>query len=395
MTKRKIIIRDATMADISAVMKVIDAARELMHSSGNISQWINGYPSENAIAADISRHGGFVEEHNGKIVAYFAFLQAPEPTYLQIYSDADGTHGAWLNDEPYYVIHRLASLPEVHGIFSSVMNWAFSHTSTLRIDTHRDNLIMRHILEKHGFAYCGIIHLVNGDERLAYQKTINIREQLFALQDKPYAEFQSKLLPNIPRETLIGVRTPELRKMAKQLNNTYATKEFMQTLPHQYFDENQLHAFILCEENDFDRCISELERFLPYIDNWATCDQLSPTCFKKHRTELLPHIRQWLASKHTYTIRFGMEMLMRYFLDKAFKPEYLEWVVAIQSDEYYIRMMQAWFFATALAKQWDASLPYIEQHRLQPWTHNKTIQKAIESYRITEKQKEQLKTLRQ
>jgi len=222
----------------------------------------------------------------------------------------------------------------------------------------------------------------------------HISTLLFALQDKSYAEFQSKLLPTIARETVIGIRTPDLRKMAKQVCKTPAAQEFMQALPHRYFDENQLHAFILSEEKDFNRCIAELEQFLPYVDNWATCDQLSPKCFKKHTTELLPHIRKWMASKHTYTIRFGMGMLMRYYLDEPFRPEYLEWVASIQSEEYYIRMMQAWFFATALAKQWNATLPYIKHRRLHPWTHDKTIQKAIESFRITDEQKALLKTLR-
>ncbi len=223
---------------------------------------------------------------------------------------------------------------------------------------------------------------------------IDIAAQLFALQDKTYAGFQSKLIPTIPCETIIGVRTPELRKMAKQVSKTPAVQEFIQTLPHRYFDENQLHAFILSEEKNFDACIAELERFLPYVDNWATCDQLSPKCFKKHTQELIPYIRRWMASRRTYTIRFGMGMLMRYYLDEAFKPEYLEWVAAIQSKEYYIRMMQAWFFATALAKQWDAAFPYIGLHRLHPCTRNKAIQKAIESYRITDEQKRILRALR-
>ena len=222
----------------------------------------------------------------------------------------------------------------------------------------------------------------------------DITAQLFALQDKGYADFQSKLLPTIPRETIIGVRTPELRKMAKQVCKTPAAQAFMHTLPHRYFDENQLHAFILSEEKDFNACLAELEQFLPCVDNWATCDQLSPKCFKKHTQELLPHIRKWMASEHTYTIRFGMGMLMRYYLDEAFRPEYLQWVASIKREEYYIRMMQAWFFATALAKQWSTTLPYIGQHRLHPWTHNKAIQKAIESYRITDEQKEILRGLR-
>ena len=222
----------------------------------------------------------------------------------------------------------------------------------------------------------------------------DITALLFDLQDKSYADFQSKLLPTVPRETVIGVRTPDLRKLAKQLSRTPAAKEFLQSLPHRYFDENQLHAFILSEEKDFGTCLAELERFLPYVDNWATCDQLSPRCFKKYAAELLPHIRKWMRNTHTYTIRFGICSLMRYYLDEAFQPEYLQWVASIKSDEYYIRMMQAWFFATALAKQWNATLPYIGQHRLEKDTHNKTIQKAVESFRITDEQKAFLKTLR-
>ena len=221
-----------------------------------------------------------------------------------------------------------------------------------------------------------------------------ISAQLFALQDKGYADFQSKLLPTVARETVIGVRTPNLRRMAKQICKTPVAQEFLHNLPHRYFDENQLHAFILSEEKDFNTCIAELEQFLPYVDNWATCDQLSPRCFKRHTTELLPLIRKWMRSTHTYTKRFGIESLMCYFLDEAFRPEYLEWVASIKSNEYYIRMMQAWFFATALAKQWNATLPYIEQHRLEKDTHNKTIQKAVESFRITDEQKALLKTLR-
>ncbi len=381
-------IRLATYEDIPAIMPVIDAAREMMHASGNVNQWINGYPSKEVIRADIARDGGFVVTDDERIVAYFAFLPASEPTYEKIYE------GAWLNDEPYYVIHRLASWPDVHGIWDSVLVWAFERTHTLRVDTHRDNYIMQHNILKHGFTYCGIIYLLSGDERLAYQITISLQDQLFALQDKSYADFESKLLPTVARETVIGVRTPDLRKMAKQVSKTPAAQEFIQALPHRYFEENQLHAFILSEEKDFDRCLDELELFLPYVDNWATCDQLSPKCFKRHTHELLPYIRKWLKSRHTYTVRLGMGMLMRYYLDGEFKQEYLEWVASVKSDEYYIRMMQAWFFATALAKQWDATLPFINQRRLHTWTHNKAIQKATESYRITAEQKELLKTLR-
>ena len=222
-----------------------------------------------------------------------------------------------------------------------------------------------------------------------------ISTALFKLQDTAYRDFQVKLLPNIPPETVIGVRTPAARALAKQLVKSHAELQpFIEALPHRYFDENQLHAFIISEEKDFATCIQQLKRFLPYIDNWATCDQLSPRIFKKHHEELLPHIAGWIKSPHTYTVRFAVGMLMQHFLDEDFSPAYLEQVAAVRSDEYYIKMMVAWYFATALAKQYDAALPYIEQKRLAPWTHNKAIQKSVESYRITAEQKAYLKILK-
>lgn len=219
-----------------------------------------------------------------------------------------------------------------------------------------------------------------------------IREQLFELQDKKYAEFQEKLIPTVSPETIIGIRTPQLRAYAKQVAKMEKKQEFLQDVPHQYFDENQLHAFLISEEKEFDRCMEELEKFLPYIDNWATCDQLSPKVFKKHKTELLPYIEKWLSSGHTYSMRFGIGMLMQHFLDDMFEVKYADRVAGIRSEEYYINMMIAWYFATALAKQYDSILPYIEKKRLDVWTHNKAIQKAVESYRITPQQKEYLKT---
>ena len=221
-----------------------------------------------------------------------------------------------------------------------------------------------------------------------------ILKQLRSLRDASYGNFQAKLIPTVAPDRIIGVRTPALRQLAKRLCGTAEAELFISQLPHTWFDENQLHAFIIAGLKPFETCIDAVERFLPHIDNWATCDQLSPKCFKKHTQELLPHICKWTKSKHTYTKRFGMGMLMRYYLDEAFRPEHLEWVASIKSNEYYIRMMQAWFFATALAKQWDATMPYIEQGRLEKDTHNKTIQKAVESYRITAEQKAMLKTMR-
>ncbi|MBR4763588.1 MAG: DNA alkylation repair protein [Lachnospiraceae bacterium] len=221
-----------------------------------------------------------------------------------------------------------------------------------------------------------------------------IREELFRMQDTGYRDFQMKLIPTAGPETMIGVRTPALRKYAKALIKAGQADEFLKNLPHTYFDENQLHAFILSELKDYDLCIEETDRFLPYVDNWATCDQLSPRVFKKNHARLSEKIPEWISSQETYTIRFGIGMLMQHFLDEDFDPVYPETVAGIRSEEYYVNMMIAWYFATALAKQYDTVLPYLEQRRLDPWTHNKTIQKAVESYRITSEQKEYLKSLK-
>ena len=224
--------------------------------------------------------------------------------------------------------------------------------------------------------------------------TEEIRARLFSLQDTAYRDFQVKLIPGMDAQKEIGVRTPELRKLSKELAKREDIREFLNDLPHQYFDENQLHAFILSGEKDFEKCMEDLERFLPYVDNWATCDQTSPKVFRKHRKELLDAIRRWIESDHPYTVRFAIKMLMEHFLDEDFDPAYPEMVAEVRSEEYYIRMMIAWYFATALAKQYEAVLPYLEQKKLDVWTHNKTIQKAVESYRITEEQKIYLKSLK-
>ncbi len=221
-----------------------------------------------------------------------------------------------------------------------------------------------------------------------------IRKELFALQDVKYRDFQSKLITDIEQGSMIGVRTPELRKLAKSIARRKDIRIFLEDLPHKYFDENQLHAFVISGMKDYDECLGKLERFLPYVDNWATCDQMSPKVFRKHREELLTPIRTWIGSGETYKVRFGVGMLMEHYLDEDFDPAYPEMAAAIRSDEYYVKMMVAWYFATALAKQYDAVIPYIEHQSLDPWTHNKTIQKAVESYRITPEQKTYLKSLR-
>ena len=220
------------------------------------------------------------------------------------------------------------------------------------------------------------------------------QELLFQLQDKCYRDFQSKLIPTIPVETIIGVRIPTIRKLAKEYGKDPESVEFLKQLPHTYYDENILHALLVAEIKDYEVCVKEVEHFLPYVDNWAVCDIFSPKVFRKNKDKLIDKIREWTASGHPYTCRFGMEMLMTHFLDEDFRVEYLEIPAAVHSEEYYVNMMIAWFYATALAKQWDAAVGYIEKKCLDPWTHNKTIQKARESYRITREQKEYLKTLK-
>ncbi len=220
------------------------------------------------------------------------------------------------------------------------------------------------------------------------------REELFALQDASYGDFQAKLTPGIPRELFIGVRVPEVRKLAKRLVKDPEAANFLADLPHKYYDENMLHGLLVSEIKDYDTCVSAVDKFLPYIDNWAVCDIMSPKVFKKNKTALLGKIKEWSASEKTYTCRFGIEMLMSHYLDADFKTEYLDIPGSVHSDEYYVQMMCAWFFATALAKQWDETVKYIEENRLDTWIHNKTIQKARESLRITPEQKEYLKTLK-
>lgn len=220
------------------------------------------------------------------------------------------------------------------------------------------------------------------------------QELLFQLQDKGYRDFQSKLIPTIPVETIIGVRIPVIRKLAKEYGKDPESVEFLKQLPHTYYDENILHALLVAEIKDYEVCEKEVKCFLPYVDNWAVCDIFSPKVFRKNKDKLIDKIREWTASDHPYTCRFGMEMLMTHFLDEDFRVEYLEIPAAVHSEEYYVNMMIAWFYATALAKQWDATIGYIEDQRLDTWTHNKTIQKARESYRITPEQKEYLKTLK-
>lgn len=221
-----------------------------------------------------------------------------------------------------------------------------------------------------------------------------VQKKLFELQDLKYRDFHAKLVPTMDKEKVIGVRTPALRKFAKVYGKTEEAKEFLKVLPHQYYEENNLHGLLIEQLKDYDQCLTELERFLPHIDNWATCDLLAVKIVKKHLDTFIKEVYRWIDSDRTYTIRFGIGMLMRYYLEDEFRIEYPEKVAAVQSEEYYVNMMRAWYFATALAKQYDQILPFIEERRLDVWTHNKSIQKAIESYRITPEQKAYLRTLK-
>lgn len=223
---------------------------------------------------------------------------------------------------------------------------------------------------------------------------MSVYEKLLSVQDSKYKEFQSKLVPNISPDTMIGVRTPQMRSIAKEFFGTQTGLDFLKVLPHKYYEENIIHFFMISMIKDFEECVGEVERFLPFVDCWPVCDQSSPKVFKKNHEKLLPRIKKWIGSEHVYTSRFGMRMLMNEFLDADFKPEYLEWVAVKRGEDYYLKMMVAWFFATALAKQYEASLPFIGNHRLEPWTHNKAIQKALESFRVSDEHKALLRTLR-
>ena len=224
---------------------------------------------------------------------------------------------------------------------------------------------------------------------------MDITQKLMDMQDIKYRDFTSSLIPNVAKENMIGVRLPGVKKLAKELYKSEEYKDFINMLPHTYFEEYHLHSYILSEIKDFDAFVYEIEKFLPYIDNWSVCDSLRSRCFVKNKEKALIYIKTWLESNHTYTKRFAIEMLMVHYLGDDFAPEYLELVSKVQGEDYYLKMMVAWYFATALAKQYDATLPYIQNHLIQDkWTHNKAIQKALESYRVSEDKKALLKTLK-
>ena len=217
---------------------------------------------------------------------------------------------------------------------------------------------------------------------------------LRSLSDESNAAFQCKLTPGIDRERFLGVRLPDIRALARKIANEPETEAFLNTLPHFYFDENMLHGVLISQIKDFSACVAAVERFLPFVDNWAVCDTILPAAFARNKALALPYAKKWLRSPHTYTCRFGIGTLMRHYLDNSFEPELPALVASVRSDEYYIKMMAAWYFATALAKQWESVIPFIENRALDDWMHNKTVQKARESFRVTPEHKEYLKTLK-
>lgn len=221
-----------------------------------------------------------------------------------------------------------------------------------------------------------------------------LRQELFALRDEKYRDFHARLIPTVAKETILGIRTPQLRRFAKEYGKCAAAADFLKDLPHDYYEENNLHAFLIEQIKDYNQCIAALDAFLPFVDNWATCDLMRPKAFAKHLPQLILEIPRWMASDRVYTVRFGIEMLMTYYLDSAFLPEYLSLVAKVSLKDYYVEMMVAWYFATALAKQWPFAVTYLTQKKLSPFVHQKTIQKAVESFRITPQQKAYLKTLR-
>lgn len=221
-----------------------------------------------------------------------------------------------------------------------------------------------------------------------------IQKLLWVEQDLSYKAFQAKLIPGLDEGKIIGVRMPALRKIAKTLHQTETADLFLKQLPHEFYEENNLHGLLINEIKEYESAVCRLEQFLPFVDNWATCDLLAPKAFKKNPSQLPEQIKLWIQSEKEYTVRFGIGMLLKYYLDEKFSPEYLEWVARVDRPEYYIKMMVAWYFATALAKKYDPAIVYIKNQKLDPWTHNKTIQKAIESYRITPEQKNELRQLK-
>ena len=394
--------RKAGREDLEDIVRIYDHSHDAEEAGLATTGWQrNIYPVREIAEASLDRDDMYVAESDGEIVATGVINQIQ----VDVYADCDWNYKGPAED--VYVLHTLAVEPSARG---GGIGRAFARfyeelarrngCSILRIDTNARNTAARKLYAGLGYTETDIIPTVfNGlkdVDLVLMEKFIGseIQNRLREMGEPEFADFQAKLTPGIDRVRFIGVRTPKLRSYAKELVRGGGYEEFLSALPHRYFDEDQLHAFIISEIKDYDKCMALTEEFLPYINNWATCDQLSPKVFGKHKEDLLTHIDEWLKSDRTYTIRFGTGMLMQHFLDECFDTSYMHRVAEIRSEEYYVNMMTAWYFATALAKQYYAALAVLLEHRLDAWTHNKAIQKAVESRRITDEQKEYLRTLK-
>ena len=408
--------RKAAESDLDAIERIYDKSHDAEEAGLTTTGWLRGiYPVRAVAEAALDRDDLYVaeltnEEHPEPLIAATGIINQIQ---VDVYDLCDWIYTG--PDDDVSVLHTLAVDPDArgHGVGPAFVKFwedlaRTQNCSILRIDTNIINRKARAMYARLGYIESGIVPTefngIPGVDLVMMEKFNGslIQLRLREMQDEKYADFQMALIPGKERERAIGVRTPQLRAYAKELIKSSAGDDaaagdlngFMNSLPHKYFDEMQLHAFIISEIKDFDICMAETERFLPYVDNWATCDQLSPKVFKKHRKELLCHIDKWLESDQTYTVRFGIGMLMQHFLDEDFAISYMDRIAEIRSDEYYINMMIAWYFATALAKQYAPALRVLEEDRLDRWTHNKAIQKAIESRRITDEQKQYLRTLK-
>lgn len=410
---KKPVFRKASGEDLEAIVRIYDKSHDAEEAGLTTTGWLRDvYPVRAVAEASLARDDMYVAEVDGNVVASGVINQIQ----VDVYADCDWVYKG--PDDDVSVLHTLVVDPDERGMGigpAFVRFWEDlarrENCSILRIDTNARNKRARAMYAKLGYVETDIVPTVfNGipGVDLVLMEKFNgteIQQRLREMQDVKYADFQIALIPGKEREGTIGVRTPQLRALAKELyrsaDHDKACEDFLSVLPHKYFDEMQLHAFIISEIKDFDACMSEVERFLPHVDNWATCDQLSPKVFGKkkvgrlvHGEALLEHIDRWLESDYTYTVRFGIGMLMQHFLDGDYDKTYMDRVAAVRSEEYYINMMIAWYFATALAKQYDDALGVLIDKKLDVWTHNKAIQKAVESRRISDETKGYLRTLK-
>ena len=386
-------VRETTAADLADVQR--------LWADGDVMKFV-GFPD------GLSQTAGQMQDWFRRIVS-----RRPALNHFSIFEDGEYC------GESFYEIdaaHRSAALDiklfrsargrgiAAAGLSHAVREAFRNGAETVWVDPDPENLKAVALYERLGFQQKAFpAHLLSGGEepRSVYmelgkdsRRTVTLYDRLVEVKDDAYREFQAKLVPNIPPETILGVRTPEMRRIAKEVAESPDREAFLHDLPHRYYEENLIHFFVIAMIRDFDACVRAVEAFLPYVDCWPVSDQSTPKVFRKNRRDLLPYIKKWISSEHVYTARFGIRMLMNEFLDEDFREEYPELAANKKGDDYYLKMMIAWYFATALAKQYDKIIPYFEQRRLDDWVHKKAIQKALESYRVTDAHKEYLKSLR-